>query len=200
MSIFDAQAGRSRLCRRMCKTCVFEPGNRMHLQPGRLRDLVESARATTPEGLDGTYIICHKTLPYSGTGAPPAVCRGFFDRYDTQTLQLIGRLFGWLEVEPPDHIGGVMPAPPTEENLYTSKHAARLLGVSINTLHRWDDAGRLPAVRLPNNHRRFRQYDIDAIRAGRPLPTRDADGRVVIESPSGPSETAVDGLTPGRGE
>jgi hypothetical protein len=61
-----------------CDTCVFHPGNRMHLNPGRLRDLVESNLA-----LD-TALVCHSTL---GT-EHNAVCRGFFDAYGTEVTAL----------------------------------------------------------------------------------------------------------------
>ena len=67
----------------------------MHLTAGRLRQLVTDAR-----GSEG-YIICHETLPMWRPGARPAVCRGFHDRYDTQALQVIRRLWGFLEVDPP---------------------------------------------------------------------------------------------------
>ena len=68
----------------------------MHLDPGRLRDIVDQAR--TGRG----YIICHDTLPqYRHPHAHPAICRGFYDRYNTQALQVIGRLWGFVEVEPP---------------------------------------------------------------------------------------------------
>jgi hypothetical protein len=67
----------------------------MHLTPGRLHQLVTEARAA--EG----YIICHDTLPDHRPGAQPAICRGFHDRYDTQALQVIRRLWGFLDVDPP---------------------------------------------------------------------------------------------------
>jgi hypothetical protein len=51
----------------------------MHLNPGRLRDLVAQA----------------------GAGDGFTVCRGFADRCHTQTLQIMGRLFGFDEIEPP---------------------------------------------------------------------------------------------------
>jgi hypothetical protein len=95
LSVGDPVTRRTRLLARMCATCIFRPGNPMHLTPGRLRDLV--AQATATHG----YIVCHSTLP--GMAPPqvkPAVCRGFADRYDTQTLQLMGRLFGFDEIEP----------------------------------------------------------------------------------------------------
>ncbi|MEV5695124.1 hypothetical protein [Micromonospora globbae] len=88
--------GKSRLLSRQCDTCIFAPGNRMHLGPGQLRALVTEARE------QGSYIICHDTLPhYLHPQAKPAICRGFADRYRTQALELIERLWGFVEVDPP---------------------------------------------------------------------------------------------------
>jgi hypothetical protein len=73
-----------------------KPGNLMHLSPIRLRQLVTDARG------DAGYIICHTTLPYAGSPIPPAICRGFADRYRTWQLQVIERLWGFVEVPPPE--------------------------------------------------------------------------------------------------
>src|SRR5689334_15978223 len=83
----DHHSGRTRLLSRQCATCTFRPGNPMHLTPGRPHHLVTEARAA--EG----YIICHDTLPDYRPRAQPAICRGFHDRYDTQALQVIRRLW-----------------------------------------------------------------------------------------------------------
>ncbi|MFC6023455.1 hypothetical protein ACFP2T_45780 [Plantactinospora solaniradicis] len=73
------------------------PGNLMHLSEGRLRDLVDKALQ------DQGFIVCHDTLPhYLHPEVKPAICRGFADRYSTQALQVIDRLFGCIEVDPPD--------------------------------------------------------------------------------------------------
>jgi hypothetical protein len=68
----------------------------MHLDEGRLRDLVADATARE------SFVVCHDTLPY-GTypDAKPAICRGFFDRYSTAALRIIERLFGFVECDPP---------------------------------------------------------------------------------------------------
>ena len=51
-----------------CSTCIYRPGNLMHLDPGR-KDSMES------EAIAGGGVIpCHKTL-----GGDESVCRGFFD-------------------------------------------------------------------------------------------------------------------------
>lgn len=72
------------VCREMCATCVFRPGNLMELRPGRLKELVDVAVR------DESAIICHETLEVDR-----AVCRGFFDRHKTQPLQVAER-FGLL--------------------------------------------------------------------------------------------------------
>ena len=64
-----------RVCADMCPTCIFRPGNLMHLRPGRVRRMVDQALA------DDSAIVCHDTLHGS-----EAVCRGFFDRHHADTL------------------------------------------------------------------------------------------------------------------
>ncbi len=46
------------------------------------------------------------------------------------------------------------------EDLLPIGDAARLLGVSIETLRRWDRGGRISSVRTLGGHRRFRHGDI----------------------------------------
>ncbi|MEK7664877.1 MAG: helix-turn-helix domain-containing protein [Patescibacteria group bacterium] len=49
-----------------------------------------------------------------------------------------------------------------DKNLITIGEAAELLGVSIMTLRRWDESGRLFSVRdKPGGHRHYRKEDID---------------------------------------
>ena len=74
--------GRVHVCQRMCPTCIFRPGNLMQLRSGRVRGMIDDARR------DEGCIPCHSHL-YTGRDA---VCRGFFDRYPTQPLQLAERL------------------------------------------------------------------------------------------------------------
>jgi hypothetical protein len=66
----------------------------MSLAPGRLRQLVAQARG------ESGYIICHSTLPGYRSKARPAICRGFADRYSTWQLQVIARLWGFVDVDP----------------------------------------------------------------------------------------------------
>lgn len=99
---------RPRLLSRRCATCVFHPGNRMDLRPGRLRDLVAANLAT------GALLVCHDTLPYGEhPEAGEALCRGYWDAYRERTgiWQVMTRLLGddwWVEVDPP---GEEAPAP-----------------------------------------------------------------------------------------
>lgn len=82
--------GRFRVCAEKCETCLFRPGNLMHLQPGRLADMVREAT------VGDSTIVCHKTL----LEPEQAACRGFFDRHPTPLLQAAGRLGIVLEVTP----------------------------------------------------------------------------------------------------
>lgn len=75
-----------------CETCVFRPGNRMRLEPGRLAGMVRDAKRA-----DST-IVCHSTL-YRTDGVRHAACRGFFDRHPTTPLQVAERL-GCVEYDP----------------------------------------------------------------------------------------------------
>jgi len=79
--------GRVHVCGEMCATCIFRPGNLMRLHAGRVREMVDEARR------EESAIICHSTLQ-----GPNAVCRGFFERYPTQPLQIADRLGLLVEV------------------------------------------------------------------------------------------------------
>jgi hypothetical protein len=63
-----------------CRTCVFRPGNLMRLRPGRLKQIVADNVAAQ------SALTCHSTL-YAAP-APPAICRGFWDRYQAQVWPL----------------------------------------------------------------------------------------------------------------
>jgi len=73
--------GKVHVMKSMCSTCVFRPGNLMHLEPGRLDQMVRDAVKAE------STIICHSTLE----GAQ-ACCRGFFDRHATAPLQIAERI------------------------------------------------------------------------------------------------------------
>ena len=65
----------------LCSTCVFRPGNLMELRSGRVRQMVDEARASN------SAIVCHQTLDDDN-----AACRGFFDRFPTPPLQIAARI------------------------------------------------------------------------------------------------------------
>jgi hypothetical protein len=65
-----------------CPTCIFHPGNRMHLHPGRIHEMLASVRKNE------SCIPCHETLD----DEKQAVCRGQFDALKTQPLQIAERL------------------------------------------------------------------------------------------------------------
>ncbi|MFA6917273.1 MAG: helix-turn-helix domain-containing protein [Candidatus Gracilibacteria bacterium] len=51
-----------------------------------------------------------------------------------------------------------------ETELITIREASKILGVSVDTLRRWDKAGKLVAVRAGNGaHRRYKRVDIDLL-------------------------------------
>jgi excisionase family DNA binding protein len=45
----------------------------------------------------------------------------------------------------------------------TTGEAASHLGVSVQTVRRWEKSGHLAAVRTPGNQRRFRRADVEAL-------------------------------------
>ncbi|MEU7923226.1 HAD domain-containing protein [Micromonospora zamorensis] len=112
LSVGDPVLRKSRMLSRQCRTCIFRPGNLMRLSQGRLRELVAEARRGE------AFVVCHDTLPYSqNPEAKPAICRGFADRYSTQSLQVIERLFGFVEVDPPgEDASGIDATAPPHDN------------------------------------------------------------------------------------
>jgi len=88
--VYDPETGVLRVMKDKCATCIFRPGNLMSLQPGRVREMVESARKD-----EFGSITCHDTLPYSGPpGIKSAVCKGWWDGYsqDKFWAQILTRL------------------------------------------------------------------------------------------------------------
>ena len=53
--------------------------------------------------------------------------------------------------------------------LLSPRHAAEKLGISIDSLRRWEQQGILPSERTPGNQRRFHEEDILAVLNNRPL-------------------------------
>jgi len=79
-----------------CSTCVFRPGNLMHLRPGALKRIVDANLST------GTLLMCHKTT--FGQAPEPIACKGFYDKYGPlqMVVQVINRIGGGFhEVELP---------------------------------------------------------------------------------------------------
>jgi hypothetical protein len=83
--VLDPATGRVRVLSRRCQTCIFRPGNLMHLTPGRFEQVV---RANVDAG---ALLTCHATLPYGNhPDFGPAVCAGFWARHGMKTAA--GRL------------------------------------------------------------------------------------------------------------
>ena len=96
--ITDPATGLSRLLSERCSTCILRHGDRMHLG-------AEHTAAFVRQALDvGSYVVSHQTLTYGDhPGFGPAICRGFFDAYATQSpaLRLLRAFSRLTEVEPP---------------------------------------------------------------------------------------------------
>jgi DNA (cytosine-5)-methyltransferase 1 len=55
----------------------------------------------------------------------------------------------------------------------TVKDASHFLGVTIMTLHRWDAAGKLKALRHPiNNYRLYKKSDLEKLLKGLNKPSK----------------------------
>lgn len=78
-SVFHKRTGKIRVCESMCDTCIFRPGNRMHLAEGQLEAMEAEAVARD------THITCHDTLHPEVAGA---VCHGFFARHKMKVWPL----------------------------------------------------------------------------------------------------------------
>jgi hypothetical protein len=81
-----------------CTTCVFRPGNLMHLREGRFRDLIAANLAAD------AALICHKTLPHGEhPEVGPAVCRGYYDvhRRDVLAIRLVEAVGGFEVIPEP---------------------------------------------------------------------------------------------------
>lgn len=50
-----------------------------------------------------------------------------------------------------------------DPELLTSSEAARHVGVTVRTLHRWEEQGRITARRTPGGHRRYSRNDLNAL-------------------------------------
>ena len=66
------------VCKRMCDTCIFRPGNLMDLQSNTVKSMVDRCLK-----INGT-IPCHEREDRS----QHAICRGFFNRYQDDIAPL----------------------------------------------------------------------------------------------------------------
>lgn len=94
--IVDRDTGGVRILSDQCATCLLRAA--VGHEPETVREVVKANLAA------GTALPCHETLsygPYPDFGE--AACRGFFDRYRSQSraLRVAELLFGFIEVEPP---------------------------------------------------------------------------------------------------
>ncbi len=55
---------------------------------------------------------------------------------------------------------------PDEAELLPIGEAARALGVSVDTLRRWERAGQLVSVRTVGGHRRYLRRDLEVLSTG----------------------------------
>lgn len=51
----------------------------------------------------------------------------------------------------------------SQNDLLSVSQAAAVAGVSLYTIRRWDNDGRIESVRTPTGHRRFRRRDVEAL-------------------------------------
>jgi excisionase family DNA binding protein len=51
----------------------------------------------------------------------------------------------------------------TEDDMLSISAAAQIIGVHVDTLRRWEEAGRIIVRRTPTGHRRYRRADVEAI-------------------------------------
>lgn len=61
-----------------CVTCVYRPGNLMHLAPGALQTIITENHAKN------TALVCHENID----GDHPGVCHGFWRTHPTMVLRL----------------------------------------------------------------------------------------------------------------
>lgn len=64
--------------------------------------------------------------------------------------------------------------------------AARVAGVSVDTLRRWESAGKLKAVRTPGGHRTYRLDDIERLRDDEAPEVGQTHTLVSTEAPTNP--------------
>lgn len=86
--VLDPSGKGVRVASSPCSTCIFRPGNLMHLNPGRVKGMVEDVIR------EDTYTQCHKTL--GGKPGEGMLCHGMTKRHEPAIV----RFFGKTEVDP----------------------------------------------------------------------------------------------------
>lgn len=71
-----------RLLAEQCSTCIFRTGNLMHLNAGRLKDMLDEVRATD------SYVICHQSLDREVGD----ICKGSNDAHYGQLMRMADRM------------------------------------------------------------------------------------------------------------
>lgn len=73
-----------------CSTCIFRPGNLMHLHPGRVKGMVDAVVEH-----DG-FTPCHKTL----SQRPATLCHGMTKRHPGQIVRVFTDMGYIHEIDP----------------------------------------------------------------------------------------------------
>lgn len=96
--IVDDVTRKVRVLSEKCSTCIFWPGNRMHLSEGYLQDIIRGNVEV------GSLLTCHQTLPYGDfPDFGSAACRGFWESHGQNTVAgiMAKYIIGITEVDPP---------------------------------------------------------------------------------------------------
>jgi len=94
----DPATGLPLLLRSKCTTCIYRPGNLMHLTAGRRTQMEDDAIARW------SWITCHSTLPYHPSHSGwQAICRGFHDVRGRESIGIrLALLYGGpIEIDLP---------------------------------------------------------------------------------------------------
>lgn len=95
-NVVDSEKGLPRVLNEKCSTCIYRPGNLMHLRAGRREDMEKGALEKD------SWIVCHKTLPAAEQAVgTQAICRGFWDVNKEKSLgcRLAHVMGGPIEVD-----------------------------------------------------------------------------------------------------
>lgn len=74
------------VCEQMCNTCIFRPGNLMHLNKGTVERMVKETDRKDDN------VICHKSKGLMDELPVKAWCRGSVDRRPGQAVRIMQRL------------------------------------------------------------------------------------------------------------